>query len=87
MAELTGKNIYLKFIGQCTECGHCREACSSLSCAGMNLGQIAKRMLELQRQAGEDADPAALAAAMSAALAASTSSQQVSRARAMASSA
>ena len=65
MAELTGKNTYLKFIGQCTECGHCREACSSLSCAGMNLGQIAKRMLELQRQAGEDADPAALAAAIS----------------------
>ncbi len=64
MAELTGKDIYWKFMGQCTECGHCRETCSSLSRAGLNLGQIAKRMLEIQRQAGDGADSSVVARAI-----------------------
>ena len=56
MSLLLGTNTYWEFLGQCTECGHCREACPSLSCAGMNLGQIAKRLLKLQREALDAAD-------------------------------
>lgn len=52
--ELLGNDVYWRFMGQCTECGHCREACSSLSCAGLNLGQIAKRLLAAQRKANKD---------------------------------
>ena len=51
--QLTNAATYWKFMGQCTECGHCREACASLSCAGLNLGQIAKRMLAAQRKAAQ----------------------------------
>lgn len=60
-AGLTSEGVYWKFMGQCTECGHCRETCSSLSCAGLNLGQIAKRMLAAKRVAQRAAAQAPLA--------------------------
>lgn len=52
---LAHEHLYWQFMGQCTECGHCRETCSSLSCAGLNLGQIAKRMLAAERKATQAA--------------------------------
>ncbi len=61
-ALLSGNSTYWKFMGQCTECGHCREACASLSCAGLNLGQIAKHLLAAQRAAQAELGAAAAAA-------------------------
>ncbi len=49
---INGKT-YWKFMGQCTECGHCRETCPSLSHAGLNLGQVAQRMLAAGRKAAQ----------------------------------
>jgi fumarate reductase (CoM/CoB) subunit B len=50
MKLLLKHDTYYKFLGTCTECGHCRETCTSLSCAGLNLGQVAKRMLQHERE-------------------------------------
>ena len=44
-------DTYWKFAGQCTQCGHCTPACSSLTAAGMTLGEIAKAMLQAERDA------------------------------------
>lgn len=44
-------NAYWKFLGQCTQCGHCTQACESLIAAGMTLGDIAKTLLAHDRQA------------------------------------
>ena len=50
---LVNEKTYWKFMGQCTECGYCREICPSLSCAGLNLGQIAQHMLAAGRKAAQ----------------------------------
>ena len=42
---------YRAFSGQCTQCGHCTQACQSLTTAGMTLGEIAQGMLAAQRGA------------------------------------
>ena len=46
------RDVYWRFAGQCTQCGHCMQACSSLTSAGMSLGEIAKAMLKAEREAG-----------------------------------
>lgn len=51
MGLLKGSDAYGKFVGQCTQCGHCTEACSSLGSAGVTLGDIANKMLSVQRGA------------------------------------
>ena len=47
------RDTYWKFAGQCTQCGHCTQACSSLTNAGMSLGEIAKAMLKAERDASD----------------------------------
>lgn len=49
MSLLECSDAYWKFAGQCTQCGHCTQACSSLVAADMTLGQIAKALLDAQR--------------------------------------
>ena len=61
MELLSGHAAYWKFAGQCTQCGHCTEACTSLTSANLSLGQIAKAMLAAERAA---ATPEELAAAI-----------------------
>lgn len=51
MALLERADAYWRFAGTCTQCGHCTGACESLTKAGMSLGQIAKAMLDAQRNA------------------------------------
>ena len=51
MGLLTHSDKYWTFLGQCTECGHCTKACSSLTAAGMTLGEIARGMLDAERGA------------------------------------
>lgn len=51
MGLLQCADIYRKFSGQCTECGHCTGACESLIAADMTLGEIAQAMLTAQRGA------------------------------------
>ena len=57
MGLLKNSDIYWKFAGACTQCGHCKEACASLGSAGMSLGEIAKALLAVERGAetAEDA--------------------------------
>lgn len=52
-ALLECRDTYWKFAGQCTQCGHCTQACSSLTNAGMSLGEIAKAMLKAERDASD----------------------------------
>lgn len=47
--RLERSSAYWRFAGTCTQCGHCTEACSSLTAAGMTLGDIASRMLAAER--------------------------------------
>ena len=42
MGLLERADAYWRFAGTCTQCGHCTDACESLTKAGMSLGQIAK---------------------------------------------
>ena len=51
MGLLECSDVYRKFSGQCTQCGHCTPACSSLVSADMTLGDIARTMLEAERGA------------------------------------
>ena len=51
MGLLECSDVYWKFAGQCTQCGHCTAACTSLSAAEMTLGDIAHAMLDAQRDA------------------------------------
>ncbi len=51
MSLLESSNEYWEFLGQCTQCGHCTQACESLGMAGMTLGDIARGMLIAQRGA------------------------------------
>ena len=52
---LENSDVYRSFTGQCTQCGHCTQACESLVKAGMTLGDIAQAMLTAERGA-QDAD-------------------------------
>ena len=49
MGLLERSDAYWRFAGTCTQCGHCVNACESLTDNGMSLGQIAKEMLAAQR--------------------------------------
>lgn len=51
MGLLGCSDRYRRFLGQCTQCGHCTLACDSLTAADMTLGEIAKGMLETERGA------------------------------------
>lgn len=51
MGLLECSNVYWEFAGQCTQCGHCTQACTSLTSAEMTLGNIAKAMLAAERDA------------------------------------
>ncbi len=51
MKLLEHSETYWNFLGTCTQCDHCMHACSSLTSAQMTLGDIAKGMLEAQRNA------------------------------------
>ncbi len=51
MGLLECHDTYWKFAGQCTQCGHCTGACSSLTTAQMTLGDIAEAMLAAERGA------------------------------------
>ncbi|MBQ3301093.1 MAG: (Fe-S)-binding protein [Eggerthellaceae bacterium] len=51
MGLLDCSDKYWAFAGQCTECGHCTKACTSLTSAGMTLGEIARAMLAAERGA------------------------------------
>ena len=51
MGLLGHSDVYWKFAGQCTQCGHCTQACESLIEADMTLGDIAKALLAAERAA------------------------------------
>ncbi|MDR1713053.1 MAG: (Fe-S)-binding protein [Coriobacteriales bacterium] len=51
MSLLSCAQVYWEFTGQCTQCGHCTDACESLIAADMTLGEIAKALLAAQRGA------------------------------------
>lgn len=51
MGLLKHADTYWKFLGQCTQCGHCTESCTSLTKANMTLGAIARGMLDAERGA------------------------------------
>lgn len=51
MGLLDHSDVYWEFAGQCTQCGDCTDACTSLTSAGMTLGEIAKAMLKAERGA------------------------------------
>lgn len=51
MALLDCEEAYWRFAGTCTQCGHCKGACESLTKADMSLGEIAKALLKAQRAA------------------------------------
>lgn len=51
MGYLECTETYRKFLGQCTQCGHCTPACPSLEAAGMTLGEIARALLAAERGA------------------------------------
>ena len=54
MKLLEHSNKYWKFSGQCTQCGHCKQACDSLIKADMTLGDIAHALLEAERNASNE---------------------------------
>ncbi|WP_165049850.1 (Fe-S)-binding protein [Adlercreutzia sp. ZJ305] len=59
MGLLERSDAYWKFLGQCTQCGHCVDACSSLTSANMTLGEIARALLAHERAAESREDLAA----------------------------
>lgn len=50
------EDTYRAFLGTCTQCGHCTEACESLKASGMTLGQIASALLAAKRNAETQED-------------------------------
>ena len=50
MGLLECSDTYRKFLGTCTQCGKCTQACSSLTKANMTLGDIARAMLAAERE-------------------------------------
>ena len=59
MGLLERSDAYWKFTGQCTQCGHCTQACSSLTAADMTLGDIAQALLEAERNSASSDELAA----------------------------
>ncbi|MGN0072888.1 MAG: FAD-dependent oxidoreductase [Coriobacteriales bacterium] len=57
-SQLHDPAAFWTFAASCTECGRCRESCSSLSAAGLTLGGIARGMLDAS---AESATPEGLA--------------------------
>lgn len=55
-------DAYWRFVGTCTQCGHCVQACSSLTSADMTLGDIAEAMLKAEREVSSKEELAALIA-------------------------
>jgi Fe-S oxidoreductase len=51
MGLLECSNVYWEFAGQCTQCGRCTAACTSLTAVDMTLGEIAKALLSAERGA------------------------------------
>ena len=51
MGLLECSDVYWEFAGQCTQCGSCTEACTSLEAADMTLGEIATALLRAERDA------------------------------------
>ena len=51
MGLLACSNVYWEFLGQCTQCGNCTEACASLTSSEMTLGEIARALLDAERGA------------------------------------
>ena len=51
MGLLKHADVYWKFMGQCTQCGYCKGACSSLENNELTLGGIARAMLDAERGA------------------------------------
>lgn len=51
MGLLKHSDAYWKFIGQCTQCGYCAGACTSLTSNDVTLGAIARELLAAERQA------------------------------------
>ncbi len=52
MGLLKHSDVYWSFLGQCTQCGYCTGACSSLTNNEMTLGGVARALLEAERKAG-----------------------------------
>ncbi|MBO4352229.1 MAG: (Fe-S)-binding protein [Eggerthellaceae bacterium] len=67
MGFLERSDAYWKFAGQCTQCGHCTKACESLIAADMTLGDIAKALIDHDREA-ESVDDLRMRIAMDGAL-------------------
>ncbi len=63
MDLLQSSPTYWAFSGQCTQCGHCRDACDSLTSADMTLGEIANGLLEAERESSTVEEVAARIAA------------------------
>ena len=56
MSLLAGEKTYWKFLGGCTQCGHCKQSCASLLSANMTLGNVAEALLNAQNEAEEASD-------------------------------
>ncbi|MGI6216600.1 MAG: heterodisulfide reductase-related iron-sulfur binding cluster [Coriobacteriales bacterium] len=54
MGLLKCSDTYWEFLGTCTQCKHCTDACESLTAAEMTLGDIAGAMLEADRGAQDE---------------------------------
>ena len=52
MGLLKHADVYWKFLGQCTQCGYCTTACTSLTNNDVTLGGIARALLDAERRAG-----------------------------------
>ncbi len=51
MGLLKHSDVYWSFIGQCTQCGYCTGACTSLTNNDITLGGIARALLAAERKA------------------------------------
>lgn len=54
--KLARSGAYWDFLGTCTQCGHCTNACPSLTAADMTLGDIAKALLAAERESDTQED-------------------------------
>lgn len=55
-AVLGRSGAYWDFLGTCTQCGHCTNACPSLTAADMTLGDIARALLAAERESDTQED-------------------------------
>ena len=59
MSLLKSSPTYWTFSGQCTQCGHCHDACESLTKADMTLGEIANELIKAERESNSREELAA----------------------------